>query len=316
MVDGFGQGRTKCGDEPAGVVEKHPARCGHRVQCDDAEHRGLGERPVHHLVTQPAPAPGCAPREDIAERGGGTGRNAGRQLGEPREHAAPVPGSEWAPNGIGQGRDRAPRVVLASHQPGQSRQIQPGAHDEGPAQLGAACRPDVGVGGGHPVRRHPVGLPDQIGGHRQLDQERGHALVGVHLLRRPAQLPYAEATGAQHGRRGAPPECDEQLELAEHGQGRSTRRAVHGVGPAVPRPDVGRCDEDRAQRPVAAYCEADLPRELDRLGVHPHQQATGEEPPDRALRISSRPAAPDRRPGRQRLEHPALLGRHRSEQLR
>ena len=87
-----------------------------------------------------------------------------------------------------------------------------------------------------------VSSPVLVGRDRELDDEGGRGLVGVHLPRRPAQLAHPQPAGTQHRWRGAAPERDEQVEPAQHLECGTACRAVDHVRAAAHRPDVRRLD--------------------------------------------------------------------------
>ena len=123
--------------------------------------------------------------------------------------------------------DRLP-VVAAAHQPGQPRTRQPGEGQPGPA-LGDRCgAPDVERVGGQ-----PGGLPvragahrEQVAGHRDLQAQRGCALVHVQQPGGGLELSNAEPSGAQRRRRCAAPVLEQQLDMAHQLEGRPGGGAV------------------------------------------------------------------------------------------
>ena len=315
MADGVGQRSAQRGGGARRLGEQGPPRRRERVERDDAQQGRLAQGPLHDLVAQPPAPPRRPPRQQAGERVGGPHGRSRRQLGEAGEHPAPVSGGRRPARAVGQRGDRPPGVVPGADEPRHARQVEPGAGQRGPLLLRAPGRPDVGRGRRHPLGRDAVALPHQVRRHGDLDEQRGRGLVGVDLASHPSQLPHTEAARTQRRRGRRRPERDQLLDLAQRPQRGARRRAVHRAHPAVDGREVRRAEGERAQRPVAAQREPDLAGQLHGLGVDPHQQPAGEQPGD-GVRRARTAAAPDRRPGCQRLEHSPLVRVDGGEQLR
>ena len=325
MVERVGQ---EPGQGPGGgavvAAEQRPGRRGQPAAAGQAQRLRLAQRQVEHEVAQPPAAPGRPPDE---QRDGARAarRAAGRGLGEQVEDAAPVGGGRRALEVGAEGGQHAVAVVAAADQPGQPRQLQPGAGQHGPAVLGRLGQPGVVARRRDPVRVDARGLVDQPGARGDLDEQGRDRLGDVEVLRGPAQVADAEPAGPQHRRRVDRPRLEQRLDVGDGVGGGQRGGAVDLAGAGRAQLQRGRRRRHRPERGVAAQRQPDLARQLDGAEVDGHEQPAGEQPADRAVGVGGARGAQrvadlaERRAGGEGVEHLAgarVDGREQGRQAR
>ena len=177
--------------------------------------------------------------------------------------------------------------------------------------------------GDRPAGAGGVGLAEQAGRVRDLEQQRRGRLVQAGRPGQPPQVAYAEAAGPQHrrpARRPAPPAAPRRAGPPPSPARRRPSRPTSARGPA--RSSGGGAGAQRAERPgVAAQQQPDLAGQLDQLAVsagaaRPAGLVDSQAPATGACRVGRstssarpvgdrprRPERADRRPGGQPVQH-------------
>ena len=240
------------------------------------------------------------------------GGRARRQVGQHGQRAAAGAGGA-GPLDLHRQRGQGPAAVVAlAHQRRQPGHRQPGGREPDPAQRRVQAQPGVVALGRQPERLGAAADVEQAGGPGHLQQRGRGGLVRVDDLGRAAQLPHAEAAGAQLARRIQRVRLQQGLDQPQHGQHLAGPGVVRGAGADVPRVGDRRMQPRRPERGLAADQQPDLAGQLDGVGVDRDQQAVRQQPAHRRLGLVRRhrsgrvPDRAQRRAGRELRQHLAL----------
>ena len=211
-------------------------------------------------------------------------------------------------------RDRAAGVVLAADQTGQPGQVEPGPGEQRPAQLRAAGGPHVGVRWWAPT----PGRPRRSRATRSAPTASSisSAAVGSSVsisraARRSSRTPSPPERSTGGGVR--PQNAMQQLDAGAAPRARRRRpcgrptsapAVARARGPAA-RPRAAPIG--RSPRSASPTCRGSSTVSASTRSSRPWASSR----PTGLVRVGAGPAAPDRRAGGQRVEHPPLLGRRR-----
>ncbi len=278
-AQGGGHGVARQAEQQGPALRgQHPGRAAHGG--DQAQPRGLAQRPQDELVGDRPAAPGTLPEQPVDQRLQRR-RAAGGQVGEHAEGVAAEFGDGPARDLGGQRRHRAVAVVGHADPAGAAVGDQPGRREVGPAALGRQAQPAVVGRGGQPEAGAQVAR-DQARGVGGLDVERGLVLRHVQRHGGAPQVPDADAAAAQDaGRRGGPG-VEDLLDAAGRGARGSGRRLVGRPRVLLPRGHrrgLGREVAVQAgAEDVAAEEERDLAGQDDGVLGPAAEESSGEEP--------------------------------------
>ncbi len=245
-----------------------------------AEPFGLGEGPVDQPVPGGAAAQRVLPAQPLQQRGRFRDR-ARRQLGQLPQHGAAQLGRDRAVEPVAERGEHPVLGVPAADQRGDPGRRQPAPGQQQPALGDRLPQPLVEQRGRHPPLGGLAVGGEQPGAEGQLQPEGGLGLRQVQGGRGAAQLPDAEAAGAQHGGRFGAPQVQRLLD-GPHGGERL--RGCGAVG--LPRVVPGRRCHGRGLRldlPVgasAAQVQRHLARQDHVVGARGQQRAPGQQPLD------------------------------------
>ncbi len=257
-VEGVRSGVQRVGGEQGAAVG------GQAAERDDADHRGLLDRPGDRLGPgrgSTGPQPGQAVHER-GDAGAGGEHGAGREPGELHQGRAAGLGQ---PGPLEVGGERVHRLaaVAGPHDPGRTRGLQPGQGEAGPAVRDVGGAPQV-----ERVRRQPDGLPVRCGAEREQIGCVGHLhvqgrdpLVDLQQLGGGLEVAHPEAARAQRRRRRRTPVLQQQLDVAHQLEGRAGRSAVDQALVPLGRREVGYGVGGLARGAAAAQRDRDLARD-------------------------------------------------------